>query len=297
MIPRGRDMKHRYPPKSLELFHSFEVESPGRYRKLRTLLGQQNRNHAVLVMMVNYGHMDLFRNWVRSCDDHGIDVRSWALVFTVDADAAAAVGELGFATYTDPASYGVHGKEAVQQFGDAQFRSLMFQKTAVVKDALDLGYHVLYQDVDLVWLKDPFPYLSDPQHRYFDAQFMYDGPNTLHSPLHVNTGFFWLKPTPASIRFWSAVLMHYVLILESGSQQMVANKILTGHVFAGLKLNILLEKDFANGHLFSLRNTAGLPRDPYVIHCSWTGNLDHKINKYRFAGLWYLDNEAGTSPT
>ncbi len=165
----------------------------------------------------------------------------------------------------------------------------MFQKTAIVKDVLDLDYRVLFQDVDVVWMKDPLPFFLDPSRQRFDARFMYDGPNKMHTPLHVNTGFFWLTPTLKSIRFWSSVLTHYGQILASGSQQMVVNQLIVGHLFKGLKLNILPEKDFANGHLFSITNMAKLPPDPYVIHCSWTSNLEHKIKKLKLARLWYLD--------
>ncbi len=282
-------MQNNYLTKSRHLLYTFEKERPKRHHKLRLLLSQQNQQNVVLVMMVNQGHLDVFRNWVRSCDDRGIEVRSWSLVFTTDADAAHSVEQLGFTSYTDPASYGDQGKAAVKAFGDVQFRTLMFQKTAIVKDVLDLGYRLLFQDVDVVWMKDPLPYFLHPSHQRFDARFMYDGQNKMHAPLHVNTGFFWLNPTPKTIRFWSAVLMHYHLIRASGSQQMVVNQMLVGHCFKGLKLNVLPEKDFANGHLFSMTNTARLPKDPYVIHCSWTHNIEHKIKKYKFAGLWYLD--------
>lgn len=245
-------MKIKYFEKSCQLLNTLEAERPRRHHELRLLLRQQNQQNIVLVMMLNQGHLDLFRNWARSCDDRSIEVRPWTLVFTTDADAAHGVEQLGFTSYTDPISYGDKCKEAVKVFGDLQFRSLMFQKTAIVKDVLDLGYSLLFQDVDVVWMKDPLPYFLHPSRRRLDACFMFDGPNQFHAPLHVNTGFFWLNPTPESIRFWNAVLMHYHLILASGSQQKVVNQIIMGHLFKGLKLNVLPEKDFANGHLFNL---------------------------------------------
>jgi hypothetical protein len=165
----------------------------------------------------------------------------------------------------------------------------MFQKTAIVKDVLDLGYRLLFQDVDVVWMKDPLPYFLHPSRQHYDCQFMYDGPNKVHAPLHVNTGFFWLNPTPKSIRFWSAVLDHYDLIFRLGSQQILVNKIIVRHLLKGLKLDVLLERDFANGHLFKINTIEKLPKDPYVIHCSWTSNIEHKIKKFKFAGMWYLD--------
>jgi hypothetical protein len=64
--------------------------------------------------------------------------------------------------------------------------------------------------------------------------------------------------------------------------------LLVSRYFRGLKLDILPEADFANGHLFTNRDVSRLPPDPYVIHCSWTRNLEHKMEKYRLARLWYL---------
>lgn len=32
---------------------------------------------------------------------------------------------------------------------------------------LELGYNVMYNDVDMVWLKDPFPYLEGNHDIYF----------------------------------------------------------------------------------------------------------------------------------
>jgi hypothetical protein len=154
---------------------------------------------------------------------------------------------------------------------------------------LDLGYHLLFQDVDVVWMKDPLPYFLQPSRQQYDCQFMYDGATKRYAPHHLNTGFFWLNQTPKSIRFWSEVLKRYNLIFKSGSQQSEVNKIIVRHLRKGLKLDRLLEKDFANGHLFSTTSKSRLPKDPYVIHCSWTKNIEHKIQKYKLEGLWYLD--------
>jgi hypothetical protein len=125
-------MQNRHLEQSRNLLYAFEAERPRRHHKLRSLLSRQNHQSVVLVMMVNQGFLDLFRNWVRSCDDRGIEVRSWTLVFTVDADAAYGVEQLGFTSYTDPTSYGDQCKEAVKAFGDLQFRSLKtFEKLLI----------------------------------------------------------------------------------------------------------------------------------------------------------------------
>ena len=177
---------------------------------------------------------------------------------------------------------------AVEEFGDDDFGRLMFPKTAVVQDLLSIGYDVLFQDVDVVWLKDPYDFLLSADRRMLDAQFMYDGPNSHYAPLHVNSGFFFLRNSPHCRDFWRLVHRNYDKVCHYGSQQRVVNMILVHRYFQGLKLDVLPEADFANGHLFTWDNVSGLPQDPYVIHCSWTSNLAHKMKKYRLAGLWYL---------
>ena len=217
-----------------------------------------------------------------------MEVRAWTLVFPLDPGAAARAEALGFAIYYDGLSYGTHPTAAAEVYGDQIFAGLMFPKTAVVQDILNLGYHVLFQGVDMVWRKDPLEFLWHPLRRHLDAQFMYDGGNRLYQPLHVNSGFFLLRNGAPAINFWRLVCEHLDKILWFRSQQVVVNTVLVRQYFRGLQLDVLAEEQFANGHLFSEKSVEKLPSDPYVIHCSWTANLEHKLNKLRFAKLWYL---------
>ena len=287
MQERERKAQHHRRHQSRLLLGAFEAKRPLRHHTLAYLLKRRNRKNVVLVMMVNHGYIDMFLNWVRSCEKHGIDARPWALVFTVDAEAEQIVEQLGFTAYTDEQSYGKQSKQAPRKFGDGTFRRLMFQKTAVVHDVLQLGYDVLFQDIDVVWQQDPFEYLMQPSLQAFDALFMYDGPNRRFKPLHANSGFFLLRNTPFVRQFWGTVLSNYYMILKYGSQQQVVNHVLVSHSYKGLKPTILPEEDFANGHLFNVGRPSRLPQNPYVIHCSWTGNHDDKIEKYKQVDLWY----------
>jgi hypothetical protein len=267
---------------------AFELHRPSRQSALSHILKKHNKNNIVLVMMVNRGFMDIFLNWVCSCEKNGIDPRSWALIFAMDSETGRQLEQLGFAVYTDGTSYGEQPKEAVNAFGDKDFVRLMFAKTAIVQDVLLLGYHILFQDADVVWNRDPTEYLWETSRQGFDAQFMYDGPNPNYQPLHANSGFFFLKNTIKSRAFWNTVFNNYNKILHYHSQQKVVNFVLMNSIRTGFKLDILLEKDFANGHLFCEDRPLKLPPNPFVIHCSWTSNIHHKIKKYKNANLWYL---------
>jgi hypothetical protein len=273
------------PPMVSAFRRAFDTEHERRQRALAALVGQGTRDNVLLVMMANRGYNDLFNNWVSSCDDNGLNVRSWSLLFAADEEAAANADNQGFRTYFDGLSYGDQPRDAAKVFGDGDFRKLMFQKTAVVEDVLELGYDVLFQDVDMVWRKDPLDYLLATESTPFDTRFMYDGDNPIHGPLFANTGFFLLRNRPITRDLWTRVFDSYAEMVRRGSQQSVVNTILGKHE---VRVDILPEEQFANGHLFSIDKPSRLPCDPYVIHCSWTSNLEHKIRKYRMAGLWYL---------
>jgi hypothetical protein len=49
--------------------------------------------------------------------------------------------------------------KAAGQYLDHTFSRMMWFKTTSVFLAIEAGFDVLFQDVDLVWMKDPLPYL------------------------------------------------------------------------------------------------------------------------------------------
>ncbi|MBT4519667.1 MAG: hypothetical protein HOC23_06655 [Halieaceae bacterium] len=267
---------------------AFEADRERRQRALRGILKHRHRNNTVLAMTLNRGFAELLLNWVESCDRHNIEVRSWTVIAALDENTAQMFEQLGFAVYYPGPAYGLQIDRAVDCYGDGNFRDMMFAKNAVVKDLLDIGFNVLFQDVDLVWLKDPWDFLEAPDRGMLDAQFMYDGPNPNYAPLHANSGFFFLRNTPQCRNFWQQVFDNFDKVYVYGGQQQAVNQLLVHHYFRGLKLDLLGEAEFANGHLFTLDDVSRLPPDPYVIHCSWTSNLEHKLKKYRLAKLWFL---------
>jgi hypothetical protein len=278
---------------SRHLWEQWSAARGERERELGRLLDHGHRDNTVLVMTLNRGFTDLLLNWVASCDHHGIEVRSWTLIVALDTATAGLFESMGFAVYCDETSYGSQSMDPAKVYGDPVFTRMMFPKTAVVRDVLDLGFDVLFQDVDVIWKRDPGQMLFHPQRQALDVQFMYDGPNRIYQPLHANTGFFHLRNTAATVTFWNLVCQHFDEVLRLRSQQRVVNVILAALAGRDLAVDILPEAEFANGHLFSLENPHGLPDDPYVVHCSWTKNIEHKLEKYRLAGLWYLGHVPG----
>jgi len=248
----------------------------------------------VLVMTFNGGHRVLFENWHASCRAYGIEVRDRTLVVPLDSEAHDLACRLDFRCYYDPASYGRISSRSASSFGDQHFRGLMFAKCAVVVDALHLGRDILFQDVDLVWRRNP---LLDLERRAavegFDEQFMYDGPNAYYAPLHLNSGFFYVRNTANAMMLWSGVLRHFDKVLQSGSHQVLVNAAVSALQDRGHRIFVLAEDRYLNGHEVHAVSAQRRPRFPIsgadVIHVSWTGNLQAKLEKLRDNGLWFLD--------
>ena len=275
-----------------ELRRDWSEGSAVRQRSLERALLRLDRDRPLVLMVLNAGHAELFANWAASCDVHEVAVRSRSVVFCVDEESADVVNRLGFAAWYDPESCQSISSRAAEVYSDQIFGDMMFPKTFAVNDLLSYGRDVLFQDVDLVWRRDPIPELDRPELQSAHALFMYDGPNPIYAPLHANTGFFLLRNRKAARHFWQQACDSFEEMRAHRSQQVVVNRLLAAPDAERLKVRILDEDTFANGHLFSVEDPVGLPDDPAVIHCSWTHNLDHKLEKLRLANLWFLDDPA-----
>ena len=65
---------------------------------------------------------------------------------------------------------------AAKRYGDAKFTAMMMAKVICVQLVSMLGFDFLFQDVDIIWYKNPLDYFHDeslPAHSY-DA-FFQDG--------------------------------------------------------------------------------------------------------------------------
>jgi len=76
-------------------------------------------------------------------------------------------------------------------YGDAPFLEVMWLKTVSAWITNRLGYNVLFQDVDVMWLK-PFMHVFNDME--YDAFFMDDAARSdRFAPYFANSGFFYLR--------------------------------------------------------------------------------------------------------
>lgn len=165
-----------------------------------------------------------------------------------------------------------------------------------------LGYDVLFQDVDVVWYRNPLDYFHDPsnQDSQFDMYFQDDGNHAeFYAPYSANTGFYYVRHNERTRHFFNSMLMSGDLIIATKSHQIALIAVLNEHVsLYGIKVKVFSRDgdEFPGGHAFNRRRSfmkdlfAGAVH-PYLFHMSWTLNKDNKIKYLQQMGEWFLRDQ------
>lgn len=126
----------------------------------------------VVVMVVNAGEMDIFANFICSCVKYQIPLHQM-VVFAGSDDIIPLIHAFGVIGIYHKDSFANVARRASYEYLDPIFIDMMWYKSFSVWLLLKMGFHVLFQDVDLVWFKDPFPYFAAKQLEY-EQKFSYD---------------------------------------------------------------------------------------------------------------------------
>lgn len=153
----------------------------------------------VVVMVVNAGEMDLFANFACSCRVNNISMRN-VVVFSGSEDILPLLESLGAIGLYDNDAFARVSRNASFEYLDNIFIDMMWYKSFSVWLLLKMRYNVLFQDVDLVWYRDPVSYFhtaSKTQHA--------DGGAAAASKMMMNGEGDGRMPLDYSLRSSSAV--------------------------------------------------------------------------------------------
>jgi hypothetical protein len=142
------------------------------------------------------------------------------IVSLIEATGAMGLFHEGYASVS---------KKASQDYLDRVFVDMMWYKAFSIYLVLRRGINVLFQDVDLVWFRDPMPYFHDYRARtqerseqtgaFVEAFFSDDGQRSMrYTPFYANSGFYYLVASERSTYFaWSIMAaMDAIQVLGEG---------------------------------------------------------------------------------
>jgi hypothetical protein len=156
------------------------------------------------------------------------------------------------------------GYSAVSRFAsgdylDRIFVDMMWYKAFSVHLLLRRGFNILFQDVDLVWFKDPFPYFkeylqADSERSKMsgspvEAFFSDDGQRSLrYAPFYANSGFYYLLASERSVHFTWEIMISFDFVQLLGSHQNVfTNKLIEGLALGAHNSKVLSLEEFPTG--------------------------------------------------
>jgi len=165
-------------------------------------------------------------------------------------------------------------------YGDKSFTAMMWSKVVTVQLVNRLGHDVLFQDVDLVWYKNPLEFFHDktnPLHD-FDILFQDDGARSLrYAPYSANTGFYYVRNNDKTKFLFRSLLYLGDMVLSMTSHQQALGALLDEHSsLTGLRVKTLSGLDFPGGYHYHRKKEIEPMRDivegrhvPYIFHMSW----------------------------
>ena len=241
----------------------------------------------VLLTVADSRTVHLVLNFVASA--RRLDADAGLLVIAADAAAQRILQRARVPTFRHAALGDVAGGD-YGAYGDRAFVDAMWLKTAAVYAASVLGYDVLFQDADVVWLRpDVWDAVYAPA---TDSAWMDDGVRTdRFAPFFANSGFYLLRATWRSELLLAHLLNSYSVVVARQSHQAVLNPALAeANAMAGLSVSILDPDVVVNGGARNkvradLRSGA---RRVAVFHVNFTGGTAEKRGALRGLGLWFL---------
>jgi len=255
--------------------------------------------NTVTIMVVNFGQSELLVNHVCASKSRGLDTSS-ILVFATDEESKDLASSLGLTVFYDEPNFGAMPKEEAGSYGDRKFTAMMMAKIFCVHMVSRLKYNILFQDVDIVWYKNPIEYFES-NHMSFDLLFQDDGGHSVrYAPYSANSGFYYVRYNERSEYLFHSLLLSGDLILSTNSHQQALIATMNEHVSRfGLRVKVFSRDsdEFPGGYQFHQASGKYMRRlfagevDPFIFHMSWTLNKNNKLLFLRQLGEWYVQDQ------
>lgn len=165
----------------------------------------------VMLMTFSLGFKKILRMWLqRMHKGQGTEPYiQHFLVITWDSESLEACWSFNLTCYLD-SKEGTEGSarkfkwsKKYISYGTKNYYAMVFRKVELIEIILRKGFNVLFSDADVMWLKDPFPYLQGPADVMVSTDWYTYDPN--FKGIRANTGFLFLRSnrrTKDFVHYW-----------------------------------------------------------------------------------------------
>ncbi|XP_051137069.1 arabinosyltransferase XEG113-like [Andrographis paniculata] len=284
------------------------------FRLTKELVQQRVKDNVIIVTFGNFAFMDFILTWVKHLTDMSVDN---LLVGAMDTKLLEALYWKGIPVF----DMGSHMSTIDVGWGSPTFHKMGREKVILIDSFLPFGFELLMCDTDMVWLKNPLPYLA----RFPEADVLTStdqvSPTVVDDRLDdwrqagaaYNIGIFHWRPTEASMKLakeWKKMLLDDDKIWDQNGFNELVHRQLgppvdedSGLVYAydgTLKIGLLPASIFCSGHTYFVQAMyQQLRLEPYAVHTTFQyAGTDGKRHRLREAMVFfdppeYYDPEGG----
>ncbi|KAL7125748.1 hypothetical protein ABFS83_14G137400 [Erythranthe nasuta] len=293
-------------PGSLLSLSSRSSDSKWRGYTLPDAAAYVARNNTLIVCAVSEAYLPFLNNWLISISRQKQQEK--VLVIAEDYATLYKVNERwpGHAVLVPPALEAA----AAHKFGSQGFFNFTARRPRHLLQILELGYNVMYNDVDMVWLSDPFPYLKGEHDVYFmdDMAFVkpLDHSHELPPPgkkgrTYICSCFIYLRPTSGAnllMKKWIEELQDQPWSRAKKANDQPGFNWALNKTAGQVDVYLLPQKAFPTGGLYFknktwVQETKGMH---VVIHNNYIIGFEKKTKRFKDYGLWLADDYASESP-
>ncbi|KAK2647788.1 hypothetical protein Ddye_015277 [Dipteronia dyeriana] len=297
-------------PQSTGLKPIWEVPKTEKMPPLKTfqlskeLVEQRVKDNVIIMTFGNFAFMDFILTWVKHLTDLGI---SNLLIGAMDTKLVEALYWKGVPVF----DMGSHLSTLDVGWGSPTFHKMGREKAILIDSVLPFGYELLMCDTDMVWLKNPLPYLA----RYPDADILTSSdqvvPTVVDDRLDIwhqvtasyNVGIFHWRPTDSAKKLakeWKEMLLADDKIWDqTGFNDLIRRQLgpsvdgdseLAYAYDGNLKLGVLPASIFCSGHTYFVQAMyQQLRLEPYAVHTTFqyagTEGKRHRLRE----GMFFYD--------
>ncbi|XAR69213.1 hypothetical protein NMG60_11000717 [Bertholletia excelsa] len=284
------------------------------FRLTKELVQQRVKDNVIVVTFGNYAFMDFILTWVKHLTDIGVDN---LLVGAMDTKLLEDLYWKGVPAF----DMGSHMSTIDVGWGSPTFHKMGREKVILIDSILPYGYELLMCDTDMVWLKNPLPYLA----RFPEADVLTSTdqviPTVADDRLEIwqqvaaayNIGIFHWRPTDSAKKLakeWKEMLLADEKIWDqNGFNDLIRRQLGpsvdedSGLLYAydgTLKLGLLPASIFCSGHTYFVQAMyQQLRLEPYAVHTTFQyGGTEGKRHRLREAMVFsdppeYYDTPGG----
>ncbi|KAH9732429.1 UDP-D-xylose:L-fucose alpha-1,3-D-xylosyltransferase MGP4 [Citrus sinensis] len=275
------------------------------------------KNGTIIVCAVSQPYLPFLNNWLISIsrqkhqDQVLVIAEDYATLYKVNGRWP------GHAVLVPPAP----DSQTAHKFGSQGFFNFTSRRPCHLLHILELGYNVMYNDVDMVWLKDPFPYLQGDHDVYFTddmaaVRTLYSMTLELVKPLdhshdlpppgkkgrtYICSCMIYLRPTDGAklvMKKWIEELQAEPWSKAKKANDQPAFNWALNKTAGQVDLYLLPQSAFPTGGLYFKNQTwvEETKGKHVIIHNNYITGFEKKIKRFRDFGLWLVDDHAVESP-